>query len=249
MRLDRGKNWKWCWIIIPPSLSTAEGLGVTDELIHHTHHSADSCHCRSSTPTPQLHLSDCICGRIPSKSWPLLTWKHNHTHLHTRHVPKPARSHIYLALHIYGYAQMAVPSQAHTHTEIPLGKIPLIPHFSQSSGPASGLIVCGGLLGTLWHWLMKGTFSVKMPHWPHSGTPITHSTSAQVFPNSPCGCVPTCFSSVGLDVTTHPLTQWSYIKRRMWLEADRADVDAASFKQKLFQFYMNNFKFLLVFSF
>lgn len=36
--------------------------------------------------------------------------------------------------------------------------------FYQSSGPVRGLIVCRGIQGTLWHWVIVGTFSMKMPH-------------------------------------------------------------------------------------
>lgn len=96
-----------------------------------------------------------------------------HTLAHAWHVPARAKSHIYLALHIY-------TAHTHRHTEVFLWAKSPYSSFSQSSGPASGLIVCGGLGRTLWHWLMVGTFSVKMPHWPHSGTSITHTTSAHV---------------------------------------------------------------------
>lgn len=120
-----------------------KGLVVTDELIHHSHHSADSCHCCSSTPTSQLHSSDCMCEHIPGKSSCLLTWKHNHTHTHlpTRHVLKLA---IHLALHIYGFT---VHTCMLLHRHIEVSHWANCPHspFSQSSGPVSVLIVCGGL--------------------------------------------------------------------------------------------------------
>lgn len=77
--VTEGKKLEMKLATIPPPLHK-RGLVVTDELINHTHHSADSCQCRSSTPTPQLHSCDCMCEHIPGKISPLLTWKHNHTH-------------------------------------------------------------------------------------------------------------------------------------------------------------------------
>lgn len=113
IRFDRGKDWKLCWITVPTP-STEKGLVVTDELIHHTDHSADSCHCRSSTPTPQLHSSDCMCEHTPGKGLPLLTWKHNraHTLTHAPRVDTSKVSHLSGCAYLWLWLQlMRVPSQ------------------------------------------------------------------------------------------------------------------------------------------
>lgn len=127
-------------------------------------------------PLSFIHLTACV---NTFQARVRVYWHGNittHTHLPTRHVLKLA---IHLALHIYGFT-VHTCMLLHRHTEVShWANCPHSP-FSQSSGPVSVLIVCGGLWGSLWHWLMVGTFSVKMPHWPHSGTPITHITSAQV---------------------------------------------------------------------
>lgn len=71
-------------LLFQPPLLHRKGLVVTDELIHHTHHSADSCHCHSSTPTLRfIHLTACA-NTFQASCSPLLTWKHNHTHTCTR---------------------------------------------------------------------------------------------------------------------------------------------------------------------
>ena len=105
-----------------------KGLVVTDELIHHTHHSADSCHCRRSTPTPQLHSSDCMCEHIPGNSSPPLTSKHNYTRLHT-HTPcaeTSAASHL-SALHIYGYARHTFTDTQRYSSGLKIPSFPIFP--------------------------------------------------------------------------------------------------------------------------
>lgn len=139
-------------------------------------------------PLSFIHLTACVSTFQAGVG---LYWHGNittHTHLQTCHVPKLVKSHIHLALHISGHI-VRIFMHLHRHTEVFLWAGSPYSPFFQHSGPASGLIVCAGLWGTLWHWLMVGTFSEKMPHWPHSGTPITHTSSAQVFLDSPCGCV------------------------------------------------------------
>lgn len=50
--LHIGWWWWWWW----------GGVPLTDELIHHTQQSADSCHCHSSSLISQLHPCGCWCA-------------------------------------------------------------------------------------------------------------------------------------------------------------------------------------------
>lgn len=132
----------------PPTPPQKTGSVAGDELINHKHHSADSCQCRRSTPTPQLHSSDCMCEHIPGKISPLLTRKHTpHTHWRTRRVQKLAKSDIYLPLRIYCYAVRTSLDVSLMHTEEFLRAKSLYSPVSHSSGPFSLLIVCRGWEG------------------------------------------------------------------------------------------------------
>lgn len=151
------KSW-----ILPPS--TGKGLVVTDELINHARHSADS-----ATVTAQLRPHSFHHLTANANTFRARFCLRRHGNISTRvlvRLPKLALSHIYLALHFYQEAlHMLVLSWSLYSSRL---NYLFFPQFSRSIGHVSGLMAyrqesLAGLLAlsTLWY-------------------PITHSTSAIV---------------------------------------------------------------------